>query len=107
MGYTYSSNIVSAYVVLLICEFPAKIGLLVSIVTVLTITTLIMLVRPADVIANIFEIQHFSYDKTQENLFRIVILVFPLIHVVLAVMIEVSGSDISALVVTFTGPHPI
>lgn len=76
---------------ILILFFFLSPGLLVSIVTVLTITTLIMLVRPPNVFSNLFEIEPFSYDRVNENLFRLVILSFPLVHLILSVMIEVSN----------------
>lgn len=50
-----------------------------------------MLVRPPDILSDIFEIERFSYDRINENLFRLVILSFPIIHLVLSVMIEVSN----------------
>lgn len=61
-----------------------------SIVTVLSITTIIMLVRPPELFSNLFEIQPFSNERIEENLFRIVMLTFPVVHLILAVVIEVN-----------------
>lgn len=60
------------------------------IVSVLTVTTLMMLVRPPQWLADVMEIEAFSYDRVDENLFRITLLALPMIHLVLSVLIEVS-----------------
>lgn len=60
------------------------------IVSVLTVVTLIMLIRPPQLLADIMEIEAFTNGRTDEYIFRITLLALPLIHLLLSILIEVS-----------------
>lgn len=47
-----------------------------------------LLIHPYKPIANFFEIQPYSADNPNENIFRAWLLLFPAIHLIVSVMIE-------------------
>lgn len=70
------------------------VGLLISIVGVLSVFTTMLVLRPLSFLSDIFEIEPYA----DENLFfRITILAFPLIHLTISYGIEVSIRSVVAV----------
>lgn len=59
----------------------------------LTTFTLILLLQPPDSLATFFELKGLLGQTAEENTFRYYLLVFPFVHIVTALLVEVSLSD--------------
>lgn len=62
----------------------------ITLLTIFTGFTVFLLVRPISFISKFFEIEPFHSDDVEVNKFRIILLVFPVMHLLSALFIEVS-----------------
>lgn len=58
-------------------------------VTLMTFT-LLLLLQPPEPLAEFFELQSIADSTAEENIFRYYLLLFPLVHIFAAMVIEVS-----------------
>lgn len=61
----------------------------------LTTFSLILLLQPPEPLAHFFELKSLWDSTTEENLFRYYLLVFPFVHILTALLVEVSGRTTS------------
>lgn len=72
-------------------HFQSNLDLLITFAAVLVAVTAYLVVRPADVIADLFDIKPYNPNQDAINEFRYTILLFPMLQLLLSVFIEVSN----------------